>query len=123
MLQGYYDDSADDQVATVFAVGGFIAERDAWNTMFLPAWRNFLNRHGLDYFRMSECVNHVKEPYKSWSKEYGIEQLSELVTIIRRTAVAAVTVTVLIAKGSPPMAESNAEAIRRLMSQRRYLGR
>lgn len=45
---------------------------------------------------MTECVNSISEPYKSWPGDYGIEQLSELTTIIRRTAIAAVTVTVLL---------------------------
>ena len=93
MLQGYYDDSADEGAATVFAVGGFVAEREAWNTYFLPAWRNFLRREGLEYFRMSEAVRH-NGPYEKWSGQHGIDCLAELVTIIRRTTNLAVTFTV-----------------------------
>lgn len=81
MLNGHYDESYDGRV---YAVGGFLAAREAWSVFFEPAWASFLKRNDLEFFHMTDYENR-QGPYKDWPNDKRLNEIKEALTIIKRT--------------------------------------
>lgn len=81
MLNGHYDESYDKRV---YAVGGFLATRMSWSTLFEPAWASLLRRNDLDFFHMTDYETR-RGPYKDWDNEKRLFEIKEALTIIERT--------------------------------------
>lgn len=81
-LQGYLDDSSDDDF---FAIGGHVADLAGWNR-FKPAWRAALaeREFALTHFHMRELTRRVGA-FKTWTK--GVPEVEERVArLLQRLA-------------------------------------
>lgn len=97
------DDSADHGRKTIFSVGGFVGESEAWFE-FGRHWDRALKRVGVDYFRTYDCVNLEGEFQRKLVDVHGLTTarviadalLSELKQIISTSDIHAYSLGVLM---------------------------
>ena len=83
----YIDDSKDKTQQVVFVTAGFFADRDHW-APFCADWRKVLAKHGIAYYKTSECKMLVGEfeKFKAIPKPGGREAANSVEQELREVA-------------------------------------
>ena len=90
VFQGFVDDSGNHRESDVFVLAGFVAKADPDWLNFENNWRDALRKPpALEYFKMSEC-HALRGQFLGWKKADRDQRLTELVAIIKRTAIASI---------------------------------
>jgi hypothetical protein len=89
VLEAFVDDSGNNADSPVFVLAGFVARAETW-IAFEKEWKATLEKPpAVAYFKMKEC-SALRGQFNGWREPDRDARLLELVSIIKKTAIASV---------------------------------
>lgn len=118
-LACYFDESFDQQI---HVVGGYLAEVDLWDRVFVPAWNKALRNapHPISEFKASDCETGRREFAQPWTEEQRYQLMDEMISVILNVPLCAGVSAAFVWPGNPDPGSRKAKKWRRQTAQLGY---